>query len=117
MKYAMIPINRRYIADKRIVRRILISYDKKVKGVYKGTRVVELDPYFKNPESSQQYVFESDYFYLVKDGHDDPIQRSLLNTTRPYEYDAGRLYEKAIEFKADSDEKAIKIFNEREELH
>lgn len=117
MKFAMIPINRRYNGDKRIVRRILISYDKKVRGVYKGTKVIELDPYFKNPESSQQYVFESDCFYLVKDKYEDFIQDTLLNIKRPYEYDAGRLIEKAIEFEADTEEDAKDVFNHREELN
>ena len=113
-KYAMVPINRRYDNEgNRIVRRILISYKKRVEGIYKGTKVLELDPYFKDENSSQQYVFENKCFYLVKDHYNDPIQDTLLLVKRPYEYDAGRLTEKSIEFKAESDDEAIKLFNER----
>lgn len=116
MKFAMIPINRRYTDGKRIVRRILISYTRKIKGgFYKGTKVVETDPYFKNPESSQQYVFEDTCFYLVKDKYEDFIQDTLLNVKRPYQYDAGKLFETAIEFEAKDLQEAIERFNNRVE--
>ena len=117
MKFAMIPINRRYNGEQRVIRRVLISYNKKVRGVYKGTKIIELDPYFKNPDSSQQYVFEDDCFYLVKDGYDNFIQSSLLQVKRPYEYDAGKLVDVAIEFTASDLQQAIEMFNNRTEVH
>ena len=118
MNYAMIPINRRYDEKgNRIVRRVLISFNYIEWGQYKGTKLIAKDPYFNNPNSSQQYVFEDTEFWLIKDGYSDDIQSTLLNVKRPYEWDAHRLVEKAIEFIADSDEEAIEIFNNREELH
>ncbi len=117
LNYAMIPINRRISIDgKRIVRRVLISFNYIEWGQYKGTKLIAKDPYFENPNSSQQYVFTDTEFYLVKDGYDNPIQSSLINKKRHYEFDAGKLEETAIEFCANSDEEAINIFNNREDI-
>lgn len=117
MKYALIPINRRIAEDgTRIVRRVLISYKRKTKkGIYKGTKLIEVDPYFNNPKSSQQYVFTDKYFYLVSNAYwDNALQNSLKDIRRPYKYDAGLLKEKAIEFEAPSNFHAIKMFNSYE---
>lgn len=115
--YAMIPINRRIADDgRRIVRRVLISFNYIEEGVYKATKLIAKDPYFENPNSSQQYVFTDTEFWLVKDGYSNEIQSTLINVKRPYEWDAGRLIEKAIEFCAESDEEAIKQFRERGEI-
>ena len=118
MKYAMIPINRKYDSRwNRLVRRILISYTKKVDGVYTGCKVIAKDPYFDNPNSSQQYVFEDNQFYLIKDAYEDVIQQDLINVKRNYEYDSGLLSDTAIEFNSSSDALAIKKFNNRKEKH
>ena len=111
-KYSMIPINRRYDNEgKRIVRRVLISYTKKdSNGVYLHSKIIEKDPYFKDINSSHQYLFEDDGFRLV---HDDYGDNYLLEQKRPYEYSAGDLFEKSYEFTAENDEQAIKLFNER----
>ena len=120
MKYVMIPINRRYDDNnKRIVRRVLISYTKKVDGQYKGTKLIEKDPYFYDPKSSQKYIFKDDGFTLISNAYSgssilDVFQDSLIDLLRPYEFDAGRLIETAYEFMADSEEEAIKIFTERD---
>lgn len=117
MKYAMIPINRRYTDDwKRIVRRVLISYDSMQNGLYKGTRLVAKDPYFSNPKSSQEYVFTDTDFWLVKDGYNDIIQSRLLNVKRPYQYSSPLLIETAIEFMANDDTEAIEKFMERGDI-
>ena len=113
MKFAMIPINRRLGEDgTRIVRRILISYTRKVKGVYKGCEVIAKDPYFSDPSSSHQYMFNEEGFQLIRDcyGFDTSV-------FVPYQYDAGRLLESAIEFQADTVEEATEQFNNRDEAH
>ena len=117
MKYAMIPINRRYSDNnERIVRRVLISYIEKVDGVYQGTKLIEVDPYFKDPNSSQKYEFTDNEFWLISNAYVDSFtQNSLLNQKRKYEYDAGRLIETAIEFEASTNEEAISKFNSRKE--
>lgn len=119
--YAMIPINRRIGFDgERIVRRVLISYLTKVDGVYKNSKIIEKDDYFKNPNASQQYEFYDDGFKLISNGYSrtilDGIQNSLLEKLRPYEFDAGLLFETAIEFREENDELAIYKFQNREVL-
>lgn len=119
IKYSMVPINRRYTGDgKRTVRRILISYKKRgFGGVYKGVRLVAFDPYFLDPKSSQKYKFDDKYFYLVSDAYQDSVQSSLVSVKRPYQFNSGMLLETAIEFEAENDDAAIKIFEGRDELH
>ena len=123
MKFAMIPINRRYNdKNERVIRRVLISYTRKVKGVYKGTKLVDKDPYFNDPNSSQQYVFTDDYFYLISNAYDDDsfanaLQNALIEEKRPYEYDAGKLIETAVEFTAKDLQEAMEMFHNRVEVH
>lgn len=118
MKFAMIPINRRYNdKNERVVRRILISYTSKRQGIYKGTKLIDKDPYFNDPKSSQKYIFEDNCFYLVSDGYSDPVQGTLLKIKRNYEFDAGLLYETAIEFQAADLQEAVEMFRNRVEVH
>lgn len=119
MRYAMIPINRRYNDDgRRVVRRVLISYKyKTLNGEYKDTKIIEKDPYFKDPNSSQQYVFENNYFIHTEDRYNLGDQKCLLNTKRSYMFNEGLLDNNAIEFTAKTEEEAIEKFNNREELH
>ena len=117
MKYAMIPINRRYNDnDERIVRRVLIGYNHKYAGKYIGCHVVEKDPYFKDKNSSHQYIFENDGFTLVSDAYDGN-NNPIFGKKRPYQYDEGLLYETAVEFVAKDDQEATEMFNNRIELH
>lgn len=117
MKFAMIPINRRYDENgNRIVRRILISYNKKtLKGKYVSTKLIEVDPYFKNPNSSQKYDFYDTYFIHIDDRYHDEYQKHLMNVKRYYMYNEGLLCDNAIEFTANNTTEAIEIFNNREE--
>lgn len=119
MKFAMIPINRRYNEEmKRIVRRVLISYKyKTLKGKYKGTKIIEKDPYFKDPNSSQQYLFKDKYFIHLTDAYNDELQQEVMNNKRFYMENEGLLFENAIEFEAANLEEAIEMFNNRVELH
>jgi hypothetical protein len=119
MKYAMIPVNRKYDnKNQRIVRRVLVSYKYKYKnGKYMKTKLIDLDPYFKDPKSSQQYEFTDKYFFLKSNAYGGMLQNSLLNKKRLYTSNAGLLIEKAIEFEAPNNEEAIKIFSERLEAH
>jgi len=112
MKYAMIPINRRYDENNnRIVRRVLISYKTKDEyGVYIGSKIIEKDPYFKDKNSSHQYLFENDGFRLIHDAYGDDYR---LGEKRPYEYSAGELIETSFEFEATNKKEAIKIFTTR----
>lgn len=109
-KYAMIPINRRYENGVRIVRRVLISYIKKFNNEYIGTKLIEKDPYFKDPKSSHQYEFKDNCFRLIKDDYGGNY---LLNKFRPYVRSRLEFIDDAIEFKAKSDKEAISIFNSR----
>ena len=119
MKYAMIPVNRRYDSkDNRLVRRVLVSYKYKLKnGKYMKTKVIDLDPYFKDPKSSHKYEFKDNYFTLVSNIYEGALQQCLVNQKRLYMYNAGYLVEKAIEFEAGSNEEAIKLFMTRAEAH
>lgn len=113
MNYAMIPINRRYTEDwKRIVRRVLISYDSKTEdGLYKKCKIIETDPYFKDKKASHQYKFCSKGFKCVEDRYGGMDENSEYI---PFQYDARRLYETAYEFEAIDDKEAIKVFKERD---
>lgn len=124
MKFAMIPVNRRYNEkNERVVRRVLISYlTKTKKGLYKKTKLIEKDPYFYNKNSSQQYVFTDNGFKLISNSYDDgtfanSLQNTLIEELRPYQYDAGLLIEKSIEFEAKDLQEAIEMFNNRTEVH
>ena len=119
MKFAMIPINRRLGENgTRIVRRVLISYQSKTRnGHYKRTKLIEKDPYFKNPNSSQQYVFKDTYFVHLTDSYNNEEQKLVMNNKRYYMYDEGLLIENAEEFTAETLDQAIELFNNRKEIH
>lgn len=136
-KYAMVAINRKHDEKGRLhYRRVLISYKGKpvkekvnnniVKIIYRNTRIVDVDPYFKNETSSHRYAFENDGYSLVDCAYD--YASEILEEKRPYhsyiysgfdicDWSDGTLkITGSSEFKAKSDEEAIKIFNERKEL-
>lgn len=123
MRYAMIPINRKYDRQGNlVVRRVLVSYESKsiLNGIayYDNTRFIEKDPYFYNTHSSHQYTFDDEEYSLDSvDGESfecytfkpEIFQRRKYHIINEFCIDA-------IEFEAESDEEAIKRFNERNEL-
>ncbi len=111
--YAMIPINRKYVDGKRVVRRVLISYKKRKGNVYTGTKLISKDPYFIDPRASHQYYFADHWFRLVKDEYGDNY---LLNVKRPYEYERDNFLDPAIEFEAKTDQEAEKYFLQRGDI-
>ena len=130
MKYVMLAINGKQPTDNEIyVRRVLLEYKDKdfatSKGgtpicYYKGTRFLEKDNYFKDASKNNQYSFKDDSYVLTNTNY--AHNSFLQGEERKYHafaFDTNDLYYKAlrpIEFEADSDEEAIKKFNERNEL-
>ena len=127
MKYSMVTINRK-LEDNGIlrIRRVLIQYESSEANEptdpnrvnYRGTRIVEVDSYFKDTARSHKYQFEDDGFTLLSS---DNLDSCLKNLKRIYHYSnkAYTLEQKEcqpIEFEADSDEEAIEKFNGRAEL-
>lgn len=135
-KYAMIPINTKEDENGNLlVRRVLISYTfkthhqinkksvhEKVVADYRGTKIIAIDDYFKNPMSTHQYEF-FDKHYILSSVHNNPNEvmyclKPEIYMIRTYhgldrKYDD---YPVVVEFKAKTREEAIKIFNERKEL-
>lgn len=127
----MLSINGKQDRDNKIyVRRVLLEYKgKDIKTdtlnnvpicYYVGTRFIEKDPYFKDPSKHNQYSFNDSSYSLTKTDyvHNMP----LTGEERQYHsfaFETSDPYYKALspfEFEANSDEEAIKKFNEREEL-
>ena len=108
-KYALVPINRKILDDGTLeVRRVLISYKRKHKGIYRGTRIIDVDEYFTDKNSSQQYTFKNRYYVLINNSYTDNfIQNSLLGVKRHYRYD---LPIPSLEFEAETDFIGRKIF-------
>ncbi len=103
-----------------LVRRVLISYSFKTKKrreceiVYHRTRLLEVDPYFKNSKSSHQYEFKNDGYFL-KSGAED-YASELIGKKRKYHYHDTPWFPGVyapIEFKAKKDHEAIEKFNSR----
>ena len=125
MKYAMIPICT-YVDDngRVISRRALVEYKKtkrlSVITIYKGTRLVEVDDYFKNKASSHTYTFTDEGFTLVDCKYPaaklEYAKAGVLNKFRPYHTMGIKKIDKQVRFRAKNDDAAIKIFKEREEL-
>ena len=122
MKFAMIPINRKYDENNNLlVRRVLISYTKKYKKrlcgesitYFTGTKIVETDNYFKESHS-HTYKFE-DKGYTLLDCQNELKEMYPESLYKLRLYHAGSLVD-AILFKAKSNEEAIEIFNNRKEL-
>ena len=122
MRYAMVAINRRYDDEgSLLVRRVLISYtQEEVRGLqkfYSGTKLLAKDPYFEREGASHKYQFFDDGYTLIKvSAPDDPlytqIAQSFVDSKRPYHVNLDWFVQ---EFECDSDEQAIKIFNDRPE--
>ena len=129
----MCAINRKYDENNNIVvRRVLIRYVGKPQvkmGVkyFNSVKLVFADPYFNNEKASHRYNLQDDGYFLLECKNDNLKQvyqkNNLLSEKRKYHIYPGDEYttlfgnegSKTI-FKAKSDEEAIKIFNDREEL-
>lgn len=122
VKYAMIPINYKYLDDDTLcIRRVLISYteikEKNGQRIFFGTKLIDVDPYFKDRSRSHQYVFKNRYYYL-KDS-DNPstvfeVFKGLIKLRRPY-HDNMQQDIKAILFKTEYKQLALSIFWARPE--
>ena len=137
MKYLMAPICTKYDDDNNLhVRRALVSF-KKIKSdgfggkIYLETRLVGLDDYFKNENSSHTYQFYDDGFALVDCKYPETKamyeKEGILGKVRPYHtlhmerycwVGEGKLAKATcpIVFRAKTDLEALKRFKEREEL-
>ncbi len=110
----MVPIN--YKEDnsgKLIVRRVLISYKHKFENFlgetfYAGTKILDVDDYFLDPNSSHKYDFHDTMYTIIEATL--PGEDHLIGIDRFY-HDS--FFIKAIEFKAFSDVKAIQKFENR----
>ena len=133
LPYAMVAICQKFNDnDQLCVRRVLISfkgtdvepdpYPKKGKVInYIGTRFIDADDYFKDETRSHKYKFDDDGYVLISSNNIDEI---LVGDKRKYHYYDTQLDEhgyvkyklRPIEFQAESDEEAIKMFRERTEV-
>jgi len=122
-KYAMVLIAPKQDEDGTpLYRRVLISYEdeivdsKNYRVFFDKTRFIDKDDYFKNENAHLKYEFLDDGFILKeiadshKEGHED-----LIGAKRCYHENYFFFNMRAIRFEADSDEEAIRIFQERKE--
>lgn len=130
IKYAMVPICGKMSADDQpIIRRALISYEERVESkvgnvtqvFYKNTKLIDKDPYFTKKSASHKYKLTDDYFVLQSSPYSHTTAgRILTKTKRPYHYNIlpqfDPLYPPAIEFTAETEEKAKKLFHARKEM-
>lgn len=128
MNFVMIPINTRLDDnDKLLVRRVLISYTRKmpkevdgVKVIYfAGSKFIAADEYFLDKTKSHQYLFEDDG-YTLKSANNEMAEQYLIKPgifdKRKYHTYEHESVPGGIFFKADTVEEAIKQFNDRVEL-
>lgn len=126
MKFAMIPINcKRDDENNLLIRRVLISYKFKTTRkdivTFYGTKFLLADQYFYSSDSSLSYKFKNGYYILNtvssnNSYYDEYIKNKNLFKKRRYHYSKYFMYEKDVEFKANSIQQAIEIFRERSEL-
>lgn len=128
IKYAMPIINIKDDVDGRHVRRVLISYKKIKKSTFKGwstryfkgTKIIEKDPYFYDETKSHQYKFENEGYYLVSCNNTcaEIYDKYLPELLEKREYHIADIhFNKSDLFTASSDEEAIEIFKNRGELN
>ena len=122
MKYAMVAINKKEEDDGIHIRRVLISYLFKTKKIirgqdvtfYHGTRLIDVDPYFKFKNSSHKYIFKDKYYKLNSANTDFPYAfYPSMYKKRKYR-NIGKL---GFEFKESNRQIAINRFRNRKELH
>lgn len=122
-KYAMIPINSKENDEGQpVIRRVLVSYSHTVQKdgqvFYKKTKLIDVDPYFKQ-ERSHKYTFKNENYILERVSNINSIFGSgIVGVPRQYHYVISKdpLKPPAIEFEAISDENARVIFHNRNEL-
>lgn len=124
-KYAMIPINRKYDEDNTLhIRRVLISYEKKKKkslhgmpiSYFEGTKLIEVDDYFKENHSHTYKFTDTTYTLVDCDAESKKLYGDMLSEPRKYHAFEGSTIYGAILFKASSDQEAIKKFKERGDI-
>lgn len=130
--YAMVPICTKYDDDGNLhVRRVLIKYDELVTNAdepyvkyFTNTRLLCIDPYFLNGESSHQYTFYNDGYVLDTVQNDPDLFYTMfidefLSRKRKYhivpEFDVLTNGESAL-VSFETDEDAVNTFINREEL-
>lgn len=116
MKFSIIPINRKYDDnDNIIIRRILISYQDKKDAVYQNVSIIDKDDYFKDENSSHQYIFTPEGFKLIKTTQNsgDEILLDWLRSYRCYQDLFPNSGIECIEFECDSEKEAIEIFKRK----
>ena len=120
MKYAMIPINRKITDDNELlIRRVLISYQKKKKKslygmpvtYFEGSKLIDTDDYFKQNNSHKYEFTDEGYKLITCDSESKKIYPESLFEFRKYHCSTGVF--SAILIKANSDAEAIKMFKER----
>ena len=140
IKYAMVAINSKEKDNHPVIRRVLISYKGSKTSyaitTYTGTRYITCDPYFNDKKSSHQYKFEDDGYSLtaIKGKQAERYDEASLNALKAkrsyHSYISDAIWSPEsnitdfrfmhavmpVTFKATSDEEAIKIFTERNEL-
>ena len=114
-KYAFVAINfKEYDENEVYVRRVLIRYrSRNTRGDYVGTKYIDCDDYFKDPEKSHIYKFRDKDYKLVKGSSVDNI---LEGVTRKYHVNHRVGKEFIWEIEAKDDEEARKLFHGRKEL-
>ena len=119
-KYAIVPINwRRDLKGKLKVRSVLIYYKfalkhKNIINFY-GTKFICGDDYFSSNKATHKYIFSDKWYKLesVKETNEASKQYSASTfKKRRYHYNKYFIYAKDVEFKAKSNEDAIKHFKE-----
>ena len=94
--------------------RVLISYkNASKKGDYSHCRFISQDSWFNSAESRFKYIF-TDYGFRFLDTVKPAFNDLKIH---PYKQYSSLIGFSAIEFEAESDEEAIKIFENRPELH
>lgn len=117
-KYAYIVINQKIMSDDPFdieYRRVLISYKRKrINGnvlTYKGTKIIDVDKYFKSKQANLKYFFADKYYYIEEvktpEIYGEELTKRMLNVKREYHcyLNYGK---KPIEFSVCSDSEARK---------
>lgn len=113
MKYAIVPIYIKQVNKNLFIRCVLIEYKYKIGSFYKGTRLLDCSPYFKDPSNEVQYKFEDDGYTLIKDNHKDSDELSMVKKLY-HTCGATSLVDERLlgtAFEADNDEDALEFFS------
>ena len=120
MKYAAVAINKKLSEDDTwTIRRVLIEYkeisedpNQREYFEFYGSRLVDLDNYFKADDKSHKYQFDDSGYVLVSSSNVDSF---LSGEHRTYHFVS--YLNMPILFECNNDAEAIKRFQERDEKH